>query len=121
MSFGTVIRINHNQIAAEFGRATIVKIPGKDKGILVPSRHVHMNGSSGTVWFNPKWDYQVKSGKGLRHDADTLSGEDVVSLFDERNVYDKYDDSMKPQVTDTDAVVPDKIKRKADDGKVESW
>lgn len=81
MSFGTTIKINQNQIAKEFGKVTLVKLPhssGYDgKAVMIASRYVKW----GSIWINPNWDYKIKSGKNYDNDYAEWCADEVLEAF----------------------------------------
>ncbi len=78
MSFGHTIKINSNQIAKEFGKVTLIKIPGDTKkAIMVASKYVNWS----SFWINPNWDYQIKSGKNYSNDYGEISADELLELF----------------------------------------
>jgi hypothetical protein len=88
MSFGHTININKNQIADEFGKVTLIKIPKlKGKAVMIASRYV----DNDSFWINPNWDYKILSGKDYRNDYATWSAEELLEAFnydsDEKESY----------------------------------
>ncbi|GFH39861.1 hypothetical protein [Pseudolactococcus insecticola] len=81
MSFGITIKINSNQIAKEYGKVTLIKLPHSSghsgKAVMIATRYINWD----SIWLHPDWSYQIKSGKQYHNDYAEWSADEVMQAF----------------------------------------